>query len=130
MSSTPTGKKPFKDRRWWKAVLGIIVFFALIRACAGGDETPTSNTAPLVTTPTTTTRTWTTPPRTATNAPRWTTTTTPTPVAEYDDPDVYVDSDPDAYVDPDPPKRRTGNSGHPCLPGERDGDNDGYCGEG
>ncbi|HWN27789.1 MAG TPA: hypothetical protein VNP37_12550, partial [Actinomycetospora sp.] len=25
---------------------------------------------------------------------------------------------------------RSGNSGHPCLPGERDGDNDGYCGEG
>jgi micrococcal nuclease len=25
---------------------------------------------------------------------------------------------------------RTGNTGHPCLPGERDGDNDGYCGEG
>jgi outer membrane biosynthesis protein TonB len=24
---------------------------------------------------------------------------------------------------------RTGNSGHPCRPGERDGDNDGYCGE-
>ena len=31
----------------------------------------------------------------------------------------------------DPPQnQRTGNSGHPCLPGERDGDNDGYCGEG
>jgi micrococcal nuclease len=27
-------------------------------------------------------------------------------------------------------KRHTGNTGHPCLPGERDGDNDGYCGEG
>ncbi|MFP5020829.1 hypothetical protein [Pseudonocardia phyllosphaerae] len=25
---------------------------------------------------------------------------------------------------------RTGHSGHPCLAGERDGDNDGYCGEG
>ncbi|MEJ2886401.1 thermonuclease family protein [Actinomycetospora aeridis] len=25
---------------------------------------------------------------------------------------------------------RSGNSGHPCLPGERDGDRDGYCGEG
>lgn len=24
---------------------------------------------------------------------------------------------------------RTGNSGHPCRPGERDGDGDGYCGE-
>lgn len=24
----------------------------------------------------------------------------------------------------------SGNSGHPCGPGERDGDNDGYCGEG
>lgn len=33
--------------------------------------------------------------------------------------------------DPDPPaKPRSGQSGHPCLPGERDGDNDGYCGEG
>lgn len=27
-------------------------------------------------------------------------------------------------------RRRSGNSGHPCLPGERDGDGDGYCGEG
>jgi micrococcal nuclease len=26
--------------------------------------------------------------------------------------------------------RHTGNTGHPCLPGERDGDHDGYCGEG
>ncbi|MBB6376084.1 hypothetical protein BKA01_003342 [Pseudonocardia eucalypti] len=32
--------------------------------------------------------------------------------------------------EPDPPKRRTGRSGHPCLPGERDGDGDGYCKEG
>lgn len=28
------------------------------------------------------------------------------------------------------PRARTGRSGHPCLPGERDGDRDGYCGEG
>jgi outer membrane biosynthesis protein TonB len=27
-------------------------------------------------------------------------------------------------------KPRSGDSGHPCLPGERDGDDDGYCGEG
>jgi endonuclease YncB( thermonuclease family) len=27
-------------------------------------------------------------------------------------------------------KGHTGNTGHPCLPGERDGDGDGYCGEG
>lgn len=27
-------------------------------------------------------------------------------------------------------RNRSGNSGHPCLPGERDGDGDGYCGEG
>ncbi|HZZ47704.1 MAG TPA: thermonuclease family protein [Pseudonocardia sp.] len=26
--------------------------------------------------------------------------------------------------------RHTGQTGHPCLPGERDGDKDGYCGEG
>lgn len=38
---------------------------------------------------------------------------------------------PDREPDEQPaPKRRTGNSGHPCLPGERDGDGDGYCGEG
>lgn len=44
----------------------------------------------------------------------------------------------DTYVPvPDPPadddsgtRPRSGNSGHPCRPGERDGDNDGYCGEG
>ncbi|HTF54917.1 MAG TPA: hypothetical protein VK735_46375 [Pseudonocardia sp.] len=37
---------------------------------------------------------------------------------------------PDQEYTPDPPKRHTGNSGHPCLPRERDGDGDGYCGEG
>lgn len=59
-----------------------------------------------------------------------TTTTTPTttseaPATEYADPDVYADA-----PDVDAPKRRSGQSGHPCLPGERDGDKDGYCGEG
>jgi micrococcal nuclease len=30
----------------------------------------------------------------------------------------------------DPPTRaHTGHNGHPCMPGERDGDHDGYCGE-
>ncbi|GAA4887189.1 thermonuclease family protein [Actinomycetospora straminea] len=48
------------------------------------------------------------------------------------DPDpVYV---PDTADDDDTavhtPRRRTGNTGHPCLPGERDGDGDGYCKEG
>lgn len=62
------------------------------------------------------------------------TTTTPAPTTTTEAP-VYADTDPDAYVDADAPsydapKRRTGNSGHPCLPGERDGDGDGYCGEG
>ena len=27
------------------------------------------------------------------------------------------------------PRVYTGHSGHPCLPGERDGDHDGFCGE-
>jgi hypothetical protein len=45
------------------------------------------------------------------------------------DPEQY--RAPDSEPDEQPaPKRRTGNSGHPCLPGERDGDGDGYCGEG
>ncbi|MHC1560042.1 thermonuclease family protein [Actinomycetospora sp. C-140] len=45
---------------------------------------------------------------------------------------VYVPdtSDDDGTYVPSPGRRHTGNTGHPCLPGERDGDNDGYCGEG
>lgn len=67
-----------------------------------------------------------TPTTTTTPAP--TTTTEPPVYVDADpDPDVYVDADSPSY---DTPKRRTGNSGHPCLPGERDGDDDGYCGEG
>ncbi|MFC5060714.1 hypothetical protein [Actinomycetospora atypica] len=41
----------------------------------------------------------------------------------------YTDSDDDSSSSGST-RRRTGNSGHPCLPGERDGDGDGYCGEG
>jgi hypothetical protein len=47
---------------------------------------------------------------------------TPAPQTRYSDGD---DDDSSGST-----RRRTGNSGHPCLPGERDGDNDGYCGEG
>ncbi len=46
----------------------------------------------------------------------------------------YVPPPPRPYVPaPDPgdrDSRRSGDSGHPCLPDERDGDGDGYCGEG
>lgn len=58
-------------------------------------------------------------------------TTTPSPTttseapANDNDTHVYVDA-PDVHA----PKHHTGHSGHPCLPGERDGDGDGYCGEG
>lgn len=47
-------------------------------------------------------------------------------------PPVYVPPapDPDRDSSSGDTRRRTGDSGHPCLPGERDGDNDGYCGEG
>jgi micrococcal nuclease len=52
-----------------------------------------------------------------------------------DDPNPPVDpavgkgnGDEDTNV-PNAHRPRTGNSGHPCLPGERDGDRDGYCGE-
>lgn len=61
-------------------------------------------------------------PQTTTPAP---TTTTEAPAVEYTDPDVYADA-----PEVDTPKRRSGQSGHPCLSGERDGDGDGYCGEG
>lgn len=44
---------------------------------------------------------------------------------------------PDDVPDYTPPARaprltrtHTGNTGHPCQAGERDGDGDGYCGEG
>lgn len=44
--------------------------------------------------------------------------------------------DPEPMEDSDPPAEHrshsghTGHTGHPCLAGERDGDHDGYCGEG
>lgn len=53
--------------------------------------------------------------------------------SDYSSPDTYVPA-PRAPADDDSSsggtRPRSGNSGHPCLPGERDGDNDGYCGEG
>ncbi len=68
------------------------------------------------------------------NAATSTTTATPDP-----DPDLDRPSTPRADLprttarsrsDSGGTRPRSGNSGHPCLPGERDGDNDGYCGEG
>lgn len=75
------------------------------------------------------------PPTTATRPPA-TTTRTPAPEPEprpaprpqpnpQPDPEPKDDRDDDSGTKP-----RTGNSGHPCRPGERDGDGDGYCGEG
>lgn len=64
------------------------------------------------------------------------------PVTSSAPPPAVDDSDDDTgYVPVPAPRRdssgsgsgtkpRTGNSGHPCLPGERDGDGDGYCKEG
>ena len=96
---------------------GVLVLFAMIGSC-GNDSTPTSTKS----TTTTTTR-W-TPPPPPTTTTTTTTTQTPVPTYEYNE----YDNDDKVYV-PDS-KNRTGRSGHPCLPGERDGDNDGYCGEG
>ena len=69
--------------------------------------------------PATTTTTTTSPTTTTSETP----TSTAAPTTTYEDLDT-----PDPYI-PNP-KRRSGQSGHPCLPGERDGDGDGYCGEG
>lgn len=49
-------------------------------------------------------------------------------------PDTYVPA-PQAPAEDDDSnsggtRPHSGNSGHPCLAGERDGDNDGFCGEG
>lgn len=60
---------------------------------------------------------------TTTEEPAPTTTTEAT-----SEPDVDVDVD-RPYVPAPRTKARSGHSGHPCLPGERDGDGDGYCGE-
>lgn len=50
----------------------------------------------------------------------------PPAITEYDDTTPTTVDIPEVDV----PEKRTGRSGHPCLPGERDGDNDGFCGEG
>jgi hypothetical protein len=62
----------------------------------------------------------------------------PTPTSEVAAPTTTAQQETDVDVDrpyiPAPDthvntKVHTGYSGHPCLPGERDGDHDGYCGE-
>ncbi|WP_026197389.1 thermonuclease family protein [Sciscionella marina] len=54
----------------------------------------------------------------------------PGPETTLEEPDTYVPDTPDIPEPRPPRKHHTGNTGHPCLPGERDGDGDGYCGEG
>ncbi|WP_055731203.1 thermonuclease family protein [Sciscionella sediminilitoris] len=54
----------------------------------------------------------------------------PEPETTVEEPDTYVPDTPDIPEPRTPKKHHTGNTGHPCLPGERDGDGDGYCGEG
>ncbi len=53
--------------------------------------------------------------------------------SDYDQPEPYIPA-PQAPAEDDNSgggnRPRSRNSGHPCLPGERDGDGDGYCGEG
>lgn len=56
-----------------------------------------------------------------------TTTTEPAPTTTVEE-DVDVDVD-RPYVPAPGTKARSGQSGHPCLAGERDGDGDGFCGE-
>jgi hypothetical protein len=55
---------------------------------------------------------------------------TPAPTTTTDSSDTDLDRPyipaPDTHVNT---RVHTGHSGHPCLPGERDGDHDGYCGE-
>lgn len=71
-------------------------------------------------------------PRTCTEVP--TTTSEPAPSSDDDDRERrYVPVPAPSYSgdeDGGGSRRHTGNTGHPCLPGERDGDKDGYCGEG
>lgn len=52
--------------------------------------------------------------------------------ARQNQPDTYVQVPraPSNNDDDSGTRPRSGNSGHPCGPGERDGDGDGYCGEG
>jgi outer membrane biosynthesis protein TonB len=92
---------------------------------------PPTSTVPVVTTtpPTTAPPTTTTPPPT-TARPQPVTTTTAAPA-----PKPRPEPKPKPKPKPKPDsgdsgsKPRTGNSGHLCGPGERDGDGDGYCGE-
>jgi hypothetical protein len=87
--------------------------------------TPAPTTPPLVATAAvvpTTKPSVTRPPSTTTRPP---VAATRTPVREPEpEPEPEPDRDDDSGTKP-----RTGNSGHPCGPGERDGDKDGYCGE-
>ncbi|MBE7163649.1 MAG: hypothetical protein INR72_20610 [Williamsia herbipolensis] len=69
-------------------------------------------------------------PRTCTAPP--TTSADPPPSGDDDDRDRRSVPEPSYSGDEDGGglRRHTGSTGHPCLPGERDGDKDGYCGEG
>jgi hypothetical protein len=89
--------------------------------------TPTPTTPPLASAApvVTTTKPPTARPPTTTRRPV-ATTTTPAPRPA---PEPEPEPEPEADRDNSGTKPRTGNSGHPCRPGERDGDDDGYCGE-
>jgi hypothetical protein len=55
------------------------------------------------------------------------------PPPRASEPVVNLPDPPDVTYEAPAPrveKRHTGHSGHPCMSGERDGDHDGYCGEG
>jgi len=84
------------------------------------------------------------PPTTTTSAPTGSPRPAPRP-APKPNPQVGADersddpprrtSEPERQPEPEPERDvpsqpRSGHSGHPCLPGERDGDGDGFCGEG
>ncbi|TQM02839.1 hypothetical protein [Pseudonocardia kunmingensis] len=92
---------------------------------------PTTTAAPTTAPPPPSTA----PAVTTTTRPPVATTTTPPPQPKpkpqpEPNPEPRHDPAPDADRDDSGTKPRTGNSGHPCGPGERDGDGDGYCGEG
>ncbi len=95
---------------------------------------PPTSTAPVSTTtaPPTTAPLTTTPPTTTTRPqPVTSTTAAPAPKPRPEPkPKPKPKPKPEADSGDSGSRPRTGHSGHPCGPGERDGDNDGYCGEG
>lgn len=117
-------RPPAQPRRWPWIVATVVMFFIAVGAC-GADAAPTS--APAAPTPPATSTVTVTVPAVA---PPYTGRSGDPTGGDLDDDDTDAPSAPAAPRRTSRSSDSSGSGGHLCLPGERDGDGDGFCGEG